>query len=103
MATFIKTLYAGDLPEGTMKHVMVGRKHIALANIDGNIFALDDTCTHEYCSLGDEGFLGGNVVTCGCHGAQFDVTTGKVLSLPATGDLATYHTKTENGYIYVEI
>ncbi len=103
MADFVKVLGFGDLPEGSMKQVVVGSKRIALANVDGQVFAVDDTCNHEECSLANEGFLDGAVITCGCHGAQFDATSGKMLALPATGDLVSYETKVENGGIYVKI
>ena len=103
MASYIKVLSVSDLPSGSMKTVMAGGKKIALANMDGEFFAIDDTCSHEQCSLGSEGFLDGNIVTCGCHGAQFDVTNGKVMSLPAATDVDSYNIKTEGEDILVEI
>lgn len=86
-----------------MKTCVVEGKSIALANVDGAFFAVDDACTHSKCSLGSEGMMDGNAVVCGCHGAQFDVTTGKVMTLPATVDLKTYETKTEDGSVYVKL
>lgn len=103
MASYIKALSVNDLASGSMKTVMVGGKKIALAHVDGEYFAIDDTCSHAQCSLGDEGFLDGNVVTCGCHGAQFDVTRGKVMSLPAVVDVASYPVKIEKGEVFIEI
>ena len=103
MASYIKVLSVSDLPSGSMKTVMAGGKKIALANMDGEFFAIDDTCSHEQCSLGSEGFLDGNIVTCGCHGAQFDVTNGKAMSLPAATDVDSYNIKTEGEDILVEI
>lgn len=96
-------IHEKDLTNGMMKTVQVGTKKIALANVDGDIFAIDDTCTHEECSLGSEGALDGNVVTCGCHGAQFDVTTGQVRALPAVSNVGSYKTKIENGEVLVKI
>lgn len=103
MSDFIKAIATADVPVGTMKHVVVSGKNIAIANVDGEYFAVDDTCTHEHCSLGDEGFLDGGVITCGCHGAQYDATTGKVLALPAPMDLAPYVIKVEESDIYVKV
>lgn len=103
MGTFTKAIKAAELTSGTKKTVVVAGKRIALANIEGAFFAIDDTCTHEACSLGTEGFLDGTVIICGCHGAQFDVTNGKVLSLPAPTDVASYETKVENGDVFVNI
>lgn len=103
MADFVKAASLTDLATGSLKQVVVGGKSIALAHVDGQVFAVDDTCTHEECSLANEGFLDGAVIACGCHGAQFDATNGKVLSLPATADLATYETKVQDGFVYVKL
>lgn len=103
MGTFVKALAVSELPTGMKKTVMVAGKKVALANVDGEFFAIDDTCSHEECSLGTEGFLDGNVIICGCHGSQFDLTNGKVLSLPAPTDVHSYETKIEHGDVYVKI
>ncbi len=103
MGTFTKAIAASELTAGMKKTIVVAGHKIALANVDGEFFAIDDTCTHEACSLGTEGFLDGSVVICGCHGAQFDVTNGKVLALPAPSDVASYETKVENGDVYINI
>ncbi|MEK7543406.1 MAG: non-heme iron oxygenase ferredoxin subunit [Patescibacteria group bacterium] len=103
MADFIKALSVNDIPSGSMKTVMVGGKPIAVAHVDGEFFAIDDTCSHAQCSLGSEGFIDGSVVTCGCHGAQFDVTNGKVMSLPAVVDVKSYSVKVEENDILIAI
>lgn len=103
MATYTKALNIDDLPPGAMKTVRIGEKAIALANVDGEFFAIDDTCSHAQCSLGSEGFIDGNVVTCGCHGAQFDVTSGKVMSLPAVVDVASYSVQVEGQDILIAL
>lgn len=92
-----------DLTSGMMKTVHVGGKAIALAKIDADVFAIADTCTHEECSLGGEGALDGNVVICGCHGGQYDVTTGKVVALPPVVDVASYPVKIVNGDVMVKV
>ena len=76
---------------------------IAVANADGRFFAIDDTCTHEQCSLAGEGTLEGTVVTCGCHGAQFDVTTGAVLAPPAFEPVKTYPLRIDGGNLVIEV
>jgi nitrite reductase/ring-hydroxylating ferredoxin subunit len=100
---FTKALAVNDLSVGSKKTIVVMGKKLAVANVDGEFFAIDDTCTHEDCSLGTEGFLDGNVIICGCHGSQFDMTNGKVLSLPAPTDVQSYETKVENGDLLVNI
>jgi nitrite reductase/ring-hydroxylating ferredoxin subunit len=76
---------------------------IAIANANGRFFAIDDTCTHEQCSLAEEGTLEGTVVTCGCHGAQFDVTTGAVLAPPAPEPVKAYPLRIEQGNLIIEV
>lgn len=101
MADFVKVAKITDVPAGHMKTVVVNGKQIALANIDGEFFAIGDSCTHAGCSLGGEGVLDGNVVTCGCHGGQFDVTTGKVVGPPPAEDEPSYKVKIEGDTILV--
>ncbi len=95
-----------DFPEGKMKRISVKGKDLLVANIDGEIYSIDDVCTHEECSLSD-GFLQGGVVTCGCHLAQFNVKTGKKVANPATGvniaDEQTFKVKVENNEVFVEV
>ena len=71
-----------DIKPGELAAFDVEGVRIAVANANGRYFAIDDTCTHEQCSLAAEGTLEGTVVTCGCHGAQFDVTSGAVVAAP---------------------
>lgn len=92
-----------ELPPGSMRTYTVNGKKIALANVDGEFFAVDDACTHEECSLGTEGALDGSVIICGCHGAQFDVTNGSVMAPPAPVDVGTYVTEVHNGEVLVRL
>lgn len=81
--------HAGDLAAGSLRAVDVDGTRLALANVDGELHAFQDTCTHRGCSLAD-GRLDGRVVSCPCHGSQFDVTTGAVVRGPATEALKTF-------------
>ncbi len=103
MAEFIRAASIKEIPSGSMKTIQLRGINIAVANVDGEFFAISDTCSHEECSLGGEGFLDGNVVICGCHGAQFDITNGHVLSLPATQPVTSYTVKIQETDIYIEI
>lgn len=103
MADYLKAAQKNDLPAGSVKTVIVGGKAVAIANVDGNFFALDDVCTHAGCSLGGEGFLEGDTITCSCHGSKFDVKSGKVLALPATVPVNTYPVKVEGEDILIAI
>ena len=92
-----------DVKPGELAVFEVGSVRIAVANADGRFFAIDDTCTHEQCSLAEEGTLEGTVVTCGCHGAQFDVTTGAVLAPPAFEPVKAYPLRVDRDDLLVEI
>lgn len=78
-----------ELDPGEMRQVRVGRRRIALINVDGEFFAIDDTCTHEEASL-SEGELYDDIVECPLHGAAFNVRTGAVEAFPAVVPVQTY-------------
>ena len=71
-----------DVKDGQMRVFDVAGTDVNVANANGHLYAFDDTCTHMGCSLAN-GRLTGTVVTCACHGSQFDVTSGAVLRGPA--------------------
>ena len=75
----VKISSARQIPSGTCTVVQVGGKTIALFNINGTFYALDNACTHRGGPLG-QGSIEGTVVTCPWHGNQFDVTTGQVVT-----------------------
>ncbi len=80
---------AAELDPGEMRTVHLGDRAVLLVNLEGTFYALDDTCTHGECSLG-EGYLDGDIVECPCHGATCDVCTGAALTLPATVPVCVY-------------
>ena len=90
-----------DVEPGLGFRVEIGDVPIALWNVDGEIYATQDDCTHEETSL-SEGDLWDDVVECPLHGAQFNVRTGEVLCLPAVFPLKTYPVKVEGGSVYVQ-
>ena len=74
---------SADVAVGRMRVFELAGTNVCVANANGHLYALDDTCTHLGCSLG-KGKLEGTTVTCPCHGSQFDVTSGAVIRGPAT-------------------
>ena len=91
-----------DFPPGKMQKIAADGKDVLVANIDGNYFAMDDTCTHAGASLA-EGNLKGSTVVCGWHGAEFDCKTGKMSSFPVKiKDLKSYKVIIESGNIFLE-
>src|SRR5260221_104313 len=102
MADFVTVAKAGDVSEGETIAVDVGGTPVAIALVDGVYHAFDDTCTHRQCSL-SEGELEGNTITCPCHGSQFDVTSGDVITGPAVDAVASYPVAVEGDAIRIEI
>ena len=103
MANVVSVCKVTELPTGSMRTYTVAGKKIALANVNGEFFAVDDTCSHEQCSLGSEGALDGNVIICGCHGGQFDVTSGAVVAPPAPREVSSYRTEVRDGKVFIQI
>ena len=83
------------------KKVTVGSEEIALYNVDGEIFATHNICTHAFASLAD-GFQEGAEIECPLHEGRYDVKTGKALCAPVTEDLKTYEVKVEDGEVFVK-
>lgn len=102
MGGFVKIAKSDEIQPGQGKMVEVDGKKIALFNVDGAFYAIDNTCTHRGGPLA-EGLLNGNEVTCPWHGAVFDVTTGEVLGPPAPKGVPKYNIRVEGGDIEVEI
>jgi len=73
---FVQTVKVAEVPAGTIRELQVEGRAVAVANVDGKIYAINNTCLHRGGPLG-EGSLEGKVVTCPWHGWQFDVTNGK--------------------------
>ena len=91
-----------EIVSGQMKKITVDGKEIIVSNVDGNYFAIDDTCTHSGASL-SEGKLEGSIVTCDWHGAQFDCKNGKLIKFPGKiNDLEVYNVVVEEDNILVE-
>jgi len=92
-----------DFSLGKIKKVTIDGKDVLVANIDGNYYAINDTCTHAGASL-SEGSLDGAVITCGWHGAKFDCKTGKLSDFPVKiKDLNSYKVVVESENIFLEV
>ena len=100
MQQFVPVALVADITPGSLKQVDVAGRELAIANVEGRFFAMDNECTHSGCALAD-GELDGYDVTCGCHGSRFDVRTGGVLSGPALDPVATFPLRLEGDRILV--
>jgi enolase-phosphatase E1 len=90
------------IPPGTTQRVVTGDSVVLLCNVAGEIYAVEDLCTHDGGAL-DQGLLEDCRIMCPRHGAYFDVTTGAALTLPAITPLQTYPTHIEGDDIFVEM
>ena len=93
-----------ELPPGTMKLVHAGLVSVGVYNVDGELCAIEDRCSHDDGPLvegdwePDEG-----IVICPRHGARFDICSGRALSLPAWEPVETYPVRVEDGVVKVAV
>ena len=102
MSQSIKVAQTNQIPPGLSLLVQAQGRDIALFNVDGRLYAIDNACSHSRGPLA-EGRLAGSRVTCPWHGAQFDVTTGRCLREPATTDITCYTLRIDGEAVFVEI
>ena len=92
-----------DITPGKMIKIAVDGREVLVANIDGEFFATDDSCTHSGASL-SEGKLEGCKITCGWHAAEFDCKTGKLVKFPARiRDLTSYKVSVDSNDVFIEV
>lgn len=92
-----------DLPPGESVRVTDGvPAPIALFNVDGTVYAVDDTCTHQDASLAD-GWLEGRFVECPLHTASFDLRTGRPTCPPAKTWVRTHRVSVEDGRVLLHV
>ncbi len=91
-----------DVPPGTAICVEVEGRRVALFNVGGTYYAIDDECPHSGGPL-SEGDVDGNRVECPWHGAVFDLTDGSVQCPPADEGVSTYRVEVDGDDIRVEI
>ena len=95
---------ADELPPGRMKIVHAGQLAVGVYNIGGELYAIEDRCSHDDGPLcegdwdADEG-----VVICPRHGANFDIRTGDALTLPAFQPVSTYRVHIADGQVRLEL
>jgi len=102
MAEWIDVVPISELPAGGRKVVHSEIGPIAIFNLAGELFAIEDLCTHDGGELAS-GTLNGDQIICPRHGSRFCIRTGKVLTPPAYEDIETFPTRIENKIIQVDI
>jgi nitrite reductase/ring-hydroxylating ferredoxin subunit len=101
MADYVTVASVDDVPPGSGKVVQAGGRTLALFNVDGRFYALDNTCLHRGGPVG-EGDLEGVVVTCPWHGFQYDVTTGRNVFDPEVG-LESFPVRVAGGEVQISV
>jgi naphthalene 1,2-dioxygenase system ferredoxin subunit len=91
-----------DVPEEDVLGVETAGKDVALYNVDGQVYATDNICTHGHARLCD-GFLEGFEIECPLHQGKFDIRDGRPTCQPVTEAVRSYPVKIENGRVFVDL
>lgn len=100
MSDWINVAKTEDFPPGTRRVVDVDGAAVAVFNLDGEYYAIEDICTHDGGELAS-GEMEDGVIICPRHGARFNIKTGAVLAPPAYEPVATFPVRVENGIVQV--
>ncbi len=96
----VKVANCPEVAPGEKKLVEVDGRAIALFNVEGTLYAIDDVCTHDGGPLA-EGDLSGCEIECPRHGARFDVRTGKPLCMPAIEPVVTHQVVVQGDEVFL--
>lgn len=99
---FVRICAADDVRPGAMLRIETASDPVLVCNVDGEFYAVDDTCTHSNFSL-SEGELDGAVLICPLHDARFCARSGAVLGPPAPEPLRVYPVRVDGGQVYVDV
>ena len=101
MAQWVEVAHESEIKPGEFRVVDVDDTLIAVFNVKGSFYAIEDLCTHD----GEEltgGPMEGDQVICPRHGARFCIRTGKALTAPAYEPVTTFPVRVENGAVQVQ-
>ncbi len=102
MADWVTVALAGEMESGQVEVITVVGRRLALCNVGGEYYCIDDVCTHDGGSF-DQAELDDNEIECPRHGARFDVRSGMVVSLPAVLPVKTYPVRVDGGQVQVRV
>ena len=97
---WVTAFNTSDVTPGQHKTIEIDGDPIAVFNLNGKFYAIADMCTHDSGTL-TGGEVTGKIITCPRHGAQFDITTGSVLRMPAFESVPSYETRVEDDAVQV--
>jgi len=102
MEEFIRAGSLAEIPEGEMRAFELPHVRVCIAHAGADVFVLGDECTHQGCSLSEDGTLiDDEFVECSCHDARFDLATGEPVEGPAVDPLPTYQVRINDGWVEV--
>lgn len=99
---WIDVTAADGVPEDDVIGIDIAGKSLALYQVEGEIYATDNICTHGNARLCD-GFLEGHEIECPLHQGKFDIRNGKAMCAPLTEDIRTYPVKIEGSRVFVDL
>ena len=102
MSGWTKVAKRADVKPDAALVVDAGHTRVALFDIGGTIFCIEDVCTHDDGPVA-EGPVHGDVIECPRHGARFDIRTGAVLSMPAVVPIRTFPAKVDGDDVLVDL
>lgn len=99
---FQRVAKLSEIPDPGRMVVDVDDQLVVLLHVGGEVFAIDDVCTHDGGPL-SEGDLDDHTIACPRHGAKFDIRTGAALTMPATRPTKMHQVKVEGDDVFVRI
>jgi 3-phenylpropionate/trans-cinnamate dioxygenase ferredoxin subunit len=102
MSELVKVATVGEIPVNSSKLVEIEDIRIALFNLNGEYYAIEDVCTHDGGPLVEGQIVNGHEVICPRHGARFDIRTGAALSMPAFEPTAAYEVYIQGDDLLIE-
>jgi nitrite reductase/ring-hydroxylating ferredoxin subunit len=101
-ATYHTVARVSDIGPGELMYVEAGDAFVCLINLDGELHALDDTCTHEEASLSD-GTIDGDEIECPLHGGAFNIRTGEPTAFPVVVPIEKYELRVVGDEVQVKV
>jgi 3-phenylpropionate/trans-cinnamate dioxygenase ferredoxin component len=99
---YVKVATVDEIPSGSSHLVEVDMVRVALFNLDGTLYAIEDVCTHDGGPLVEGRIVNSCEVQCPRHGARFDIRTGAAVSFPAFEPTRTYTVRVEGNEVWIE-
>ena len=102
MSDFIKVATTDEIAPNESKLVEIDDVRVAIFNLDGTFYAIEDVCTHDGGPLVEGEIVNGCQVQCPRHGARFDIRTGEAVSFPAFSPTTAYEVRVEGSDVLIE-